>query len=287
MKTNFKINIYIFSFMMFCHPLLCPSFSFAEQTTGTSIGKANIMTTNNLGELTYDRGCIIRGPRDKRQMAIQITGDEFSEGGTKILDTFKERGIHATFFFTGNFYRNPEFQSIIKRAIREGHYVGPHGDKHLLYATWDNPPKLIVKKEDFAKDILDNLKTIEIYGIKRKDITIWNPAYQHYTAEVTAWGKELGLQAVNYTPGARTMADYMLDSDPRFLSARDMVNTVYEYEKKDPNGLNGFIMHMHIGAGPGRTKDHLYDLLPELIDTLTEKGYKFVRVDKLLNLRQD
>ena len=245
------------------------------------------MTTYTKNGLTYDRGCVIRGPIDKKRMAIQITGGGFAEGGESIVKTLREHGVKATFYFTGDFYRTPKFKPLIESIIKDGHNVGPHGDKHLLYASWEVPPKLLVDKKTFSDDLLANIKTIEDYGVPRKNITVWNPAYQHYTEEIAEWCKELGVQLVNYTPGARTMADYMEDDDPRFLTAREMADSLYNYEKQDPNGLNGFIMHMHIGAGPKRTKDHFFDLLPEIIETLQSKGYEFVRVDELIGMRAE
>ena len=56
---------------------------------------------------------------------------------------------------------------------------------------------------------------------------------------------------------------------------------IKEYEAKDPNGLNGFILLTHIGSGPKRTdkfSDHIY----ELITWLRSNGYKPVRIDQLL-----
>jgi hypothetical protein len=50
-------------------------------------------------------------------------------------------------------------------------------------------------------------------------------------------------------------------------------------EHKDPHGLNGFILLMHLGSG---RKDPLHRLLGPLCDRLLERGYKFERVDALL-----
>jgi len=38
---------------------------------------------------------------------------------------------------------------------------------------------------------------------------------------------------------------------------------------------------MHVGAGPGR-RDKMHDRLGELLDVLSSRGYRFVRVDELL-----
>ena len=45
--------------------------------------------------------------------------------------------------------------------------------------------------------------------------------------------------------------------------------------------MNGFILLLHIGSGPGRT-DKFPTRFGELLDYLAGKGYEFVRVDELL-----
>jgi len=55
-----------------------------------------------------------------------------------------------------------------------------------------------------------------------------------------------------------------------------------QYEIKSTNGLNGFILLIHLGTDPRRT-DKLYKHLPELIKELKSRGYQFVRIDEMLN----
>jgi endoglucanase len=58
-------------------------------------------------------------------------------------------------------------------------------------------------------------------------------------------------------------------------------DSILRREADDPDGLNGFLLLLHAGAGPGRT-DKFHPRVGELIDRLMEKGYRFVRVDTLL-----
>ncbi|MEZ4764225.1 MAG: hypothetical protein R3C26_13910 [Calditrichia bacterium] len=48
----------------------------------------------------------------------------------------KNKGIRRT-FFTGDFYRNRANKKLIEHLRKDGHYLGAHSDKHLLYATWE------------------------------------------------------------------------------------------------------------------------------------------------------
>ena len=41
-------------------------------------------------------------------MALVFTGDEFAGGRDPIADTLQRRGVKASFFLTGRFYRNTE-----------------------------------------------------------------------------------------------------------------------------------------------------------------------------------
>jgi len=50
---------------------------------------------------------------------------------------------------------------------------------------------------------------------------------------------------------------------------------------EDPHGLNGFILLLHVGAGPRRA-DKFHQQFEALVHALAERGYRFVRIDELL-----
>ncbi len=233
--------------------------------------------------VTLDRGCIVRGPRDKKVIALEFTGGNFADGGTTILETLDKHDIKASFFFIGDFFRNPEFRPIIERIRDEGHYLGPHSDQHPLYASWEEPPKLLISKEEFNADIDANMATLAKFGVSPEKARYFIPPYEHYTQEISDWTAERGMVLINLTRGTRTHADYMQDDDPKYIASEEMVKSVLDYEQKDPDGLNGFLLLMHIGAGPGRTRDHLYNYLDDLLVELKRRGYSFQRVDELLS----
>lgn len=233
--------------------------------------------------VTLDRGCIVRGPRDEKVIALEFTGGSFADGGTIILDTLDKHGIKGSFFFIGDFFRNEDFHPLIHRIRDDGHYLGPHSDKHPLYASWEDPPVLQITKEEFNADLDANMETLAKFGVAAEDARFFVPPYEHYTQEISDWTAERGMVLINLTRGTRTHADYMQDDDPRYVTSDEMVKSVLDYEEKDPDGLNGFLLLSHVGAGPGRTKDHLYKHLDGLITELKSRGYRFVRVDELLD----
>jgi endoglucanase len=263
--------------------LMCSFFVCSVPAQGST--KQETMTQDAPSTFTYDRGCIVRGPRNQKKIALEFTGGYFADGGTTILNELKRRGIKASFFFVGDFYRNPEFRALIERIRDEGHYLGPHSDKHPLYATWDNPPKLEITREAFDADLSANMREIRKLGIADADAKYFIPPFEHFTPEIVEWTTARGMVLINYTPGARSHADYMEDDDPKFISATEMVKTVLDKEKNNPDGLSGWLLLMHIGSGPKRTRDHLYDHLGGMLDELLKRGYGFVRVDEMLGAK--
>lgn len=227
-------------------------------------------------------GGIVRGSENEKKIALEFTGHAFAEGGETILNELATHHAKASFYLTGDFLVNPKFEPLIRRIIKEGHYLGPHSDKHLLYCPWDRAKKTLISREAFTIDLKNNLEKIQRLGVPRTEIQYWLPAYEWYNQEIVDWSKAMGLTLVNFTPGTRSNADYTDDAAKNFVSSKAIYESIVRKEREDPHGLNGFLLLMHIGVGPGRT-DKMTDHLGELLNYLTSKGYQFVRVDELLN----
>jgi peptidoglycan/xylan/chitin deacetylase (PgdA/CDA1 family) len=67
----------------------------------------------------------------------------------------------------------------------------------------------------------------------------------------------------------------------RYRSSDKIFDSVVSYCKQQKNGLNGFIMLIHLGAGPKRA-DKFYHKLPMLLDSLLAEGYRFKKINELL-----
>lgn len=224
---------------------------------------------------------IIRGDSTKKKIALVFTGHEFAEGGEFILEALQQEKVKASFFFTGDFLRNPAFTKLVEGLKRQNHYIAGHSDKHLLYCDWNIRDSLLVTKKEFEKDLLKNFNMLSRFGINKKDALYFLPPYEWYNDSIALWTKQLGLQLINYTPGTLSHADYTVSNDKNYRSSETIYNYIIDYEKSKPAGLNGFILLMHTGAGPERT-DKFYTRLPLLIKYLRQKGYQFQRVDQLL-----
>jgi len=233
-------------------------------------------------DLEFREGGIIRGPTSSRQLALVFTGHSFAEGGETILNELARHHGKGSFFFTGDFLTNAAFRPLIQRIVSEGHYLGPHSDKHLLYCPWEGPKKTLVTRAQFEADLESNLRKIEGFGLKRGEIRYFLPPYEHYNQEIVDWAKAMGLTLVNFTPGTRSNADYTGEADKNFVSSKTIYESILRREQQDPRGLNGYLLLLHIGSGPGRT-DKFPRLFGGLLDYLAGKGYQLIRVDALLS----
>jgi hypothetical protein len=120
------------------------------------------------------------------------------------------------------------------------------------------------------------------FGISKADAPFFLPPYEWHNQTIADWTAAQNLTLVNFTPGTGSNADYTTPSMKNYASSDSILKRIKTYEVKDPNGLNGFILLMHIAAGPDRT-DKFYSHLNELIALLKSKSYRAVRIDRLIS----
>jgi peptidoglycan/xylan/chitin deacetylase (PgdA/CDA1 family) len=150
-----------------------------------------------------------------------------------------------------------------------------------LYCDWSNRDSLLVTKKIFNADLDANYEAMAEYGIRKWDAPYFLPPYEWYNDTISSWTKQKGLQLINYTPGTLSHADYTTPDLKNYRGNEEIMQSIIEYERSKPAGLNGFILLMHVGAG-GTRKDKFYLKLPELIKHLKQKNYNLVRIDDLL-----
>ncbi len=218
-------------------------------------------------------GVLTRFDSSQKIIRLVFTGHDFAEGGDKILKTLKKENIKASFFLTGDFYR--KYPSLTKKLKTDGHYLGCHSDKHLLYCSFTQRDSLMVSKEQFFSDLRNNYTELSKLGIEKQNASYFLPPYEWYNDSIAKWCEDAGVNLINFTSGTSSNADYTTPDMKNYKSSETIYNNILNYELKSFSGLNGFILLTHIGAGPLRT-DKFYDKLGDLIKVLKSKGYLFV-----------
>ena len=277
LNKDYSVKIIIKSalFVLF----ICCSFFLISCKNST---QAHFKKEGHLPQFDYKSGAIVRGDTSEKKLALVFTGDEFADGGKHILSVLKQQKVPASFFFTGNFYRNPDFEQLIYSLISEGQYLGAHSDQHLLYCDWENRDSLLVTHNEFIKDLENNYKAMSSFGISKKSAPYFLPPYEWYNDTISSWTKSLNLQLINYTNGTLSHADYTTPEMPNYKSSEFIYQNIVNFEKKSSTGLNGFILLIHIGTAPER-KDKLYFHLEGLITELKSRDYQFEKIIQLLS----
>ena len=240
--------------------------SYYQREGSATAAHLTTQTDNNI----YQDGGIIRTDPSVKHIDFVFTAADKADGAERIISTLRKYNIKGGFFFTGEFFEM--YPDVVRRLVAEGHYVGSHSYGHLLYAPWGNRDSLLVTRQEFNEDIFKSYKVLREFGITNAPYFI--PPYEHYNATISSWARQIGLQVINYTPGTLTNGDYTTPEMKRYFSSKEILGRIWEYERTDPNGLNGHIMLIHFGTDPART-DKFYDKLPGLIRELRRKGYSF------------
>src|SRR5690606_6115223 len=112
---------------------------------------------------------------------------------------------------------------------RNGHYLGAHSDKHLLYCDWSKRDSLLVSKQAFTDDLLQNYAEMKKFGVKKQDAKFFLPPYEWYNGTIPQWTSELGLDLINFPPGTRSTADYATPDVKGYRSSDEIYQSIMNY----------------------------------------------------------
>src|SRR5690606_25618324 len=149
-------------------------------------------------------GAITRMDTTRKEIYLIFSAHEFNDGGTAIREILDEKQAPASFFFTGTFYEQRENRRLIRRLLKDGHYLGPHSGEHLLYAPWDVRDSSLITRETFMNDLRANYQAMEKFGIRKTQARYFLPPYEWYNREIAEWTTDAGLQLINYSAGTGT-----------------------------------------------------------------------------------
>lgn len=181
-----------------------------------------------------------------RHVAITFDDGPHPVYTERLLDGLKERGVHATFFVTG---QNAELHpDIIKRMSEEGHLIGNHTYSHIQL-TSNN-------RETFRQELIDTNRVIS--KITGKEVLYVRPPYG-------TWDKKFETE-LNMFPVLWTV-------DPLDWCSSDADCIVRKVVK---NTMENDIILMH---------DYYESSVAAAlaaIDQLQAQGFTFVTVDEIL-----
>lgn len=183
---------------------------------------------------------------EERKVAITFDDGPHPYYTEQLLDGLKERGVHATFFVTGEHAEN--YPEIIKRMYEEGHLIGNHTYNHIQLTKANG--------EKFKEELIQTNKILE--DITGEEVEFVRPPYGSWDKK---FEKELNMFPVLWTIDP-------LDWCTRNVSC--ITDTVISKVKDNS------IILMHDEYATTVTA------ALQVVDELQAKGYQFVTVDEIL-----
>lgn len=212
----------------------------------------SVTNTDAISETTVDT-TIDSNVKDESITAKKMVALTFDDGPhplytIKLLDGLAQRNVKVTFFIIGeSSEQNPD---VIKKIHSEGHLIGNHTYSHVQL-TCINPDKAIEEAN----------KTSElIYTLTGENIHYIRPPYGLYSKSLAS--------NIHLTPIKWTI-------DPRDWSVLN-TETVVRYVVKNVKENDVILLHDIF--------DTSVDAALQIIDILTEQGYTFVTIDKLITV---
>lgn len=203
---------------------------------------------------TMDKyGCIYLGAEEQKY--LYLTFDEGYENGqtAKILDTLKDKGVTATFFITGDYFKTEE--ELVDRMVNEGHIVGNHTMNHPCLPE-------IKDKEQLEEEVLSLDRAFyKKYNQHMQFLRAPEGAYSEKTLAVTA---NLGYTNVFWS---FAYDDWYRDKQ----RGKD-----YAYKKTMDNLHPGCVILLHAVS-----RDNA-EALGSIIDSAREAGYTFLSLEEYI-----
>ena len=143
----------------------------------------------------------------------------------------------------------------------------------------------LVTETEFRADLQKNIDDLKQLGALRDRAwpIYFIPPYEWYNHDQTRWSRSMGVLLFNFTPGSGSNRDWAPEDHRSFAPSQKILDDILAYEQKDPHGLSGFLLLLHLGS---QRQDKMHRLLGPLLDELKRRGYVFARVDELLPIEQ-
>lgn len=234
-----------------------------------------------LEPVTFMNGAVARGATNKPRLAIMFSCRDADAAAAATVEALKAQPAKVSFFVTRDFLLQPANRLLVQSVLVQGHYVGLQSDNWSPLGTTSS---------DFASklnptpppEVESHLAQLAAFGLKRKDVSYFLPTLDQLNPATAERARSWGLTMVAGTPGTLSFATSTAEGTPQFASSQAILDSILKAERES-GGLNGFLLLFPLDSG-ARRSDKFYHRFAELINTLQDRGYKFVRVDQLLDV---
>ena len=195
---------------------------------------------------------LLAGPAPEPTKYVALTFDDGPSGRytRRLLDGLEARNVKATFLLCG--YRVQQYPEETNRMLREGHEVGCHGFSHK---KMDN-----MSRRDIGAEIGDTLALLP----EGTRVTFLRPPGGCCS------------EAVRQVAAAKQLAILSWSVDPRDWATSDTASI----ENNVLNSVSdGDIILLH------DMSDSSVDAALDIVDRLTERGFRFATVSQLAAMR--
>lgn len=196
---------------------------------------------------------------EEKVIALSFDAAWGNEDTQEILEILERQDVKVTFFMTGGWVE--AYPEDVKKIYEAGHELGNHSENHLNMSD-------LSMAEIEEEILLVHNRVKEITGY---DMCVFRPPYGDYDNDVITGVENCGYYAIQWDVDSLDWKDYGVDSIVQTVTCHDNLGC-------------GSIILCHNGA------KYTADALEEMIITLKEQGYSFVKISDLIykeNYRMD
>lgn len=216
----------------------------------------------------FDQAVIVRkGTVYRLNTTEKVVALTFDDGPSpvwtpQILDELKRADAKATFFMLGK--HAARYPEIVQRVAQEGHEIENHSYTHhvLIYYKMDELEREIRDTEEIIKKLTG------------RTTKFFRPPKAWLTKKEKKKIKAMGYKTILWTLNAKDWVDF----DDRYILK-------YIVRHVRP----GDIILFHDGGGAftteGGDRHETVKTISRLVQSLKEKGYKFVTINELLSMK--